>query len=279
VELDHYQREEGERPDEYAARMIVETNSAWTLNVIDDGKSGDGLVDYEIIDNGEPVGVLEVGRNTDASATANLAAWVRWAARTRVMPELKRAWLLECDSQSARFKPIFDLAGPIIRELEESGISQAGRFSTDSWRPDSASGRLLAIGVLSADVLPGAAPGYVATTFSSAAWAPDGPQAVVDELEKWLGRDQPDPTGLRRKLSNTQLAERHAFVWVDTQSLWAAWGALDEDPLPSEDPQVPSTITGVWVASATAGWRWSIGSGWSTLRHVRDAVHRAVGTQ
>ena len=76
VEFDHFRREEGERPEEYAARMIVETNSAWTLNVIDDGK-GDELVDYEIIDNGELAGVLEVGRNTDARATANLAAWAR----------------------------------------------------------------------------------------------------------------------------------------------------------------------------------------------------------
>jgi hypothetical protein len=99
VVLDHYQRRNGERPDEYAARMIVETNSPWTLKVIDDGKSGDGLVDYEIVDNGKPAGVLEVGRNTDASATANLAAWQRRAAQSRVLPGLKWSWLLECDPQ------------------------------------------------------------------------------------------------------------------------------------------------------------------------------------
>jgi hypothetical protein len=45
VPLDHYQRLDGERPDEYAARMIVETNSVWSLKVIDDGKSGEGLVE------------------------------------------------------------------------------------------------------------------------------------------------------------------------------------------------------------------------------------------
>jgi hypothetical protein len=128
VVLDHYQRRNGERPDEYAARMIVETNCPWTLKVIDDGKSGDGLVDYEIIDNGKPAGVLEVGRNTDASATANLAAWQRWAARPRVLPGLKWSWLLECDPQQARFKQIFNLALPILTELEKARIQGAGRF-------------------------------------------------------------------------------------------------------------------------------------------------------
>jgi len=165
VALDRYRRLDGKRPDEYAARMIVETNSVWTLKVIDDGKSGEGLVDYEMIDNGRPTGVFEVGRNTDASARANLAAWQRWAARPRVLRGLKRAWLLECDSQTAMFKPIFDLAMPILSELEEADIREAGRFSADSWRPDSPSGRLVAIGVLSANVIPDLPPGYVATTY------------------------------------------------------------------------------------------------------------------
>jgi hypothetical protein len=66
--------------------MIVETNSAWTLEVIDDGKSGPGLVDYQMLDNGNPAGVLEVGRNTDREATANTAAWLRQASQPRVLP-------------------------------------------------------------------------------------------------------------------------------------------------------------------------------------------------
>jgi hypothetical protein len=35
VVLDHYQRLDGERIDECAARMIVETNSEWTLKLVD----------------------------------------------------------------------------------------------------------------------------------------------------------------------------------------------------------------------------------------------------
>jgi hypothetical protein len=234
-------------------------------------------VDYEIIDNGKPAGVLEVGRNTDASATANLAAWQRRAARPRVLPGLKWSWLLECDPQQARFKQIFNLALPILTELEKAGIQGAGRFSADRWRPDSFGGRLLAIGVLSARVIDQYRnPGYVVTTSSgSSAWAPVGPQAVVEELEEWLRSNQPDPAGLRRKLSTTHLPHRHAFVWVDLRSPWAALGALDEDPVPSGDPQLPSPITGVWVASGSAGWRWSVGPGWSKLRHVEDALRRA----
>jgi hypothetical protein len=275
VILDHYQRRNGERPDEYAARMIVETNSAWTLKVIDDGKSGDGLVDYEIIDNGKPAGVLEVGRNTDANATANVAAWVRWAARPRVLPGLKWSWGLECDAQQAKFKQIFNLALPILTELEKAGIQSADGLSADG--PDSFGGRLSAIGVLSASVIDQHRnPGRVVTVSGTSAWAPDGPQAVVEELEEWLQSTQPDPTGLRRKLSTTHLPHRHAFVWVDLRSPWAAWGALDEDPLPSGDPGLPSPLTGVWVASGTAGWTWSVGKGWSKLCHVEDALRRAM---
>ncbi len=256
--------------------MIVETNSAWTLKVIDDGKSGVGLVDYEMTDNSKPAGVLEVGRNTDAIATANTAAWQRWAARPHVLPGLRWSWLLACDLQQARFKQIFDLALPILAELENAGIQEAGRFSADSWRPGSFGGRLLAIGVQSARVMDQHRPGYVATTSGSSAWASPGPQAVVEELEEWLQSNEPDPAGLRRKLSNTNLPHRHAFVWVDLRSPWAASGALNEDPLPSGDPRLPSPITGVWVASSTAGWKWSVGSGWSKLRHVEDALRRAT---
>lgn len=275
--LNHFRPERGERHDEFAARIIVETNSSWTLRVIDDGTSGDGLVDYEIVDSDKPTGVLEAGRNTDASATANAAAWQRWAAEPRVLPGLKWAWGLICDPHRAKFKQIHKQALPILRELEAASIQCADRISSDGWRSDSFGGRLMAIGVLSATAFDqNRKPGFVIATTGDSASAPLGPQAVVDELEGWLTSNDADPVGLRRKLSSTQLPNRHAFVWVDLRSPWAAWLALDKDPLPSVDPRLPSPITGVWIASGSAGWRWDADTGWSRIHHVEEAVHLAL---
>jgi hypothetical protein len=256
--------------------MIVETNSAWTLKVIDDGKSGAGLEDYQMLDNGKPAGVLEVGRNTDGTATKNTAAWLRRASQPRVLPGLRWSWGLLCDGEKAMFKRIFDLALPILKELEGAGIQRVDRFSRDNWKPNSFSARLMEIGVMSASMIDEhRKPGYVIVTLGSSVSAPLGPQPVVLELEQWLGSNEPDQAGLRRKLT-THLPQRHAFVWVDLRSPWAAWRALEEDPLPTGDPQLPSPMNGVWVANATAGWMWSAGSGWSKLRNVREAVSHAA---
>src|SRR4051812_50215990 len=104
VVLDHYQRRNGERPDEYAARMIVETNCPWTLKVIDDGKSGDGLVDYEIIDNGKPAGAFGVGGKTEATQKANSPRGQRGEPRPPEYPGLKGPGLLGGDPKQRGFK-------------------------------------------------------------------------------------------------------------------------------------------------------------------------------
>ncbi|MBF6238711.1 hypothetical protein IU474_16805 [Nocardia otitidiscaviarum] len=255
--------QKGERRDEYAARLIVEANSCYELTAVDHN-SGVRLVDYTVAPSGsEPIGVLEVGRNTTESIVRGRQAFLRYASGGYSAPDLHSSWILGCRSDT-QFKPLFKRALPILMEIEAADIDQVD--FRDSWRAGGFSQRLREIGVRSASVVSGGQP--PARIFVTLTWglaAPIGPKAVVDELEQWLtGESTRD---LREKLSADGAAERHAFVWVDASSAYGAWRALREEALPILPPQLPPEVTHVWVTNGYAGWFWSP-LGWSRLSCV-----------
>lgn len=264
-----------QRQDEFAARIIVETNSDYRLLLNDDG-SADGLVDYLIVERGSHVGVLEVGRNTDPASKANYAAWASAATNPPVSPDLAWWWWISCN-ESFKYKGFQKRIVPILRDMESAGVQLANRLSLDSWRPDSFAGRLIARGVVSARVVElGRNPGRIDVTSSGSSIAAAGVQALVDEHVRWLGSEAPDQAGLRRKLSvHSQLPHRQAFVWVDAQSALVAWHALGEDLAETLDPPLPNPLTGIWIASSTEGWGWATDKGWFKLEHIATAVSHA----
>ena len=71
-----------------------------------------------------------------------------------------------------------------------------------------------------------------------------------------------------KKLEASQLTEKHLFLLVDDSGLEFGpyYAVAAERAVPAGDPDVPETITTLWLAS---GWalggvlRWSGASGWS----------------
>lgn len=262
-----------ERPDEYAAHLVVAHNLDTGVQFHDDGTEP-GMVDYLILDGSDAVGALEVGRNTSEARTKASRAWERHALDPMVAAELTRSWSVSClQDNPPTFAGLQQRLVPVFRLLEAED-----RSSCDVWSPSrSVSGTpehtLAQLGIQMAyahDAPDGVARIWISVGGGgSSAMSPDAP---LEQLESWLASDATDPAGLRRKLAATGLSHRHAFVWVDLQSDFAAHRWLDEDRLPDRDPVLPTEVTAVWLTNGARGWHWSPAGGWKHLDGLDDAM-------
>jgi len=108
---------------------------------------------------------------------------------------------------------------------------------------------------------------------------PEGVGGFVDSassaLPQWIGEFLRDPEreDVLFKLRHTDAQERWVFVPVTFGgAAWPVWSYLmgDLEYLPPTEPNLPYSVTGVWVASTfgTRGVRWD-SAGWRSFR-VRE---------
>ncbi|MBF5000707.1 hypothetical protein IRT45_26565 [Nocardia sp. BSTN01] len=272
-----------ERREEYAARLIVEANTEYQLEVIDDG-SADGLVDYRLLDrDGRMVGALEVGRNTVQAARGSEKAYWNKVAGGRRVAGLTKTWLVLCERDETRFNRLLAALAPLLAELESTARTyvDAGRAHPFGGLDQSVDWKLKALGVLSVSCVDprGDGPEVFIESLSGYRSAL-GAETTVGEVEIWLSSTGSDQQGARRKLSATAMPERHMFVWVDHYHVQASRG-LAEPELPARDPVMPGEITHLWLAADSGlrgigGWHWSPTQRWSRLADVETSVVRAA---
>jgi hypothetical protein len=202
-----------ERPDEYAAHLIVANNLGSAVQFHDDG-SAPGLVDYLIMDGSDAIGALEVGRNTSTSRTKTSRAWGRHALEPMTAPELTRTWSVSCwQDDPPIFAGLQQRLVPVLRALEADGRSSCDVWSPNRYVRGTPEQMLAQLRIQMAhahDAHDGVARIWVSVgTGGSSATSPDAP---LSQLEAWLTSDAADPAGDRRKLAATGLPQRHAFV-------------------------------------------------------------------
>jgi hypothetical protein len=276
----------GERVEEFAARCVVERNSDYTLQLLDDG-AVDQSVDYLVLaERGiTELGVLEVGRNTSESARASEAAHERHTAGPRRIAGLRRSWHIGIDRDRARFRSVLPNVGALLLEAESLSRWEISTWGAYGYGADGQTleWRLARLGVRSATALEVAGEPAIWISPMHGWSAGANPESAIDEVEAWLGSGSSDQRGIRRKLlTRPDLPERHLFVWADRQKMRAAY-ALGRAELPSRAPQLPAHITHLWLAaesgfSGCGGWAWAAVSGWRPLTDVERIVNEAYAT-
>jgi len=273
----------GERREEFAARLIVEANTDYTLDVVDDG-SANNLVDYRVLDrDGLPVGTLEVGRNTVPAARKADDAYRKNVAGPQRIAGLTKTWLVFCERDGTRFNLLLRQLAPLLRELESAerttvdtygAYPYGGRETTVEWR-------LAVLGIRRVSSFDPRDDGPEVHIESTYGWNSSlGPDITLAEAEAWLSSDGADQRGARRKLAAEGLPERHMFLWVDRHNVQASRG-LAEPELPTRNPALPPEVTHLWLTADSGlrgigGWHWSSTRKWSQLDEVEPSVDQSV---
>jgi hypothetical protein len=257
-----------ESRSEFAACLLVRHNSDVQLKFNDDRRA-DGLVDYLITSaGGVDIGALEVGTNTSESRTASETAWQKHARDPVDAPTLRQSWSLMCWTQSpANFSRLHRKVIPVLERLEAAGQDRCDTATAARYHAGTPEHELANLQVVLAHALPPRAgkTAQVVVNLAGGGASRSEAEAPLSHLEDWLHSPDPDPAGMRSKLAATGLSQRHAFVWVDFQSEFAAHRWLREGELPQRAPRLPTEVTHVWLASGSAGWSWSPAVGWAQL--------------
>jgi hypothetical protein len=262
--------EHREYVDEYTAYLVVDRFGDLTLRHNDDSSAG-GQVDYLIVDGGAVVGALEVGRCASPARPGNLPPDTSFSA-----PMLDNSWYLTCSPDAGpTWNELEKQVIPVLQRMEIGGRTAGGPWRGSSRRSDR---ELAALNVLNAEIAPTIPAGSPPTVRLTVHW--DGgsltaPQTPLTRIEQWLADPGDEQVGMRSKLKATGLAARHAFVWMDDYAAEGAGHRLDDPP--DRDPDLPTEVTHVWLASASTGWSWAPHRGWRPVAHIDEAHRMAQG--
>jgi hypothetical protein len=193
-----------------------------------------------------------------------------------VVNDLHGGWVVSV-FPSCRVRQLRAELPTLLRGLEEAGIANldapVGR--TPAWLEPLGE----RLGIAAVHQGPTSRPGSIYLTIEL---EPERTGGVVpsngDAIAAWLGAflREPMQADVLKKLRNSGVSERHAFVFVPgfTPAPWPVPYLLmiDPVPLPTTVPDLPSEVTDAWVASTwstTTGLRWSPEVGW---RHFSKTV-------
>ena len=251
--------------EEEWARRIVEKEIRRSVKLHDDG-SRDGMYDLRIGPVDAPELAVECVGAVDPTRTET---WNIGPARGPLERELRGDWFVTL-TPNARIKAMEQRIEPLLRELEDQGVSEvAVDHRSLRWRDSAVLEELESLGVTYAMCfrLPGE--GEVHLTM-------EGTGGVVDTqgtaVPGWVGQflRDPDQEDVLGKLQRSDAAERHAFIFVVLGG--APWPVeyyfnfTGLDQLPTEAPSLPQPVTGVWIVGQLGqvgqkGLRWD-GSAW-----------------
>ena len=251
-------------PYEELARQILSRVLRTEVTLHDDG-SEPSMYDLAVLGRDGPSAAVEVTSATDGEA---LALW-------RIMNEKEGRWQVEGLAGGwsaalhpwARGKRVWKELPSLLAVMEQGGITDL-RHANDPLVEEIAD----ELGVADLVQLGTESPGRIYVTLSLPSERTGGgvPETGTP-LSKWIGEylRGPDRADVLRKLASSLLPERHAVVVVPplSEALFPVVDLLirDDAPTPSEDPDLPSEVTSVWVFSTWTtgrGFRWSRDGGW-----------------
>lgn len=242
------------------ARQIVE-RELHVQTVINDDGSAPSMYDLRIGPPHAPQVAIECFRSVD---DAFIETWNVGPARGPLHLALKNNWIVEV-STKARIKKFKQHIEPILQELENRGIYNLLVDHYLKWQDSALFGRLSSLDVTHAVCyeLPGT--GKVELALPGIGGAVDErggavPNWISELLRKLKYQD------VLRKLERSGAEEKHAFVFVGFAGApWEVESYLARDikHSPTQAPDLPFPITGVWIISEEAqrGVRWD-GNAW-----------------
>src|SRR5215210_1726771 len=232
--------------EEEWARRIVQKELRRSVVVNDDG-SRPGMYDLRIGPADAPELAVECVGAVDPT---RVETWNVGPARGPLELALRGDWLITL-TPSARIKDIKKRLAPLLRELEDRGLS---RFSVDRlprWRDASLFEELESLGVEYGSCLRLPGKGKVSLSMTGTGGGVDTQGTAVPG---WVGQFLRDPAreDVLCKLQRSGATDRHAFVLVDLGG--APWPVdyyfnftKELDQLPTEAPNLPPPVTGVWI--------------------------------
>lgn len=251
-----------ERPDESAARKVVEARLGVQLRFADTT----GGVDYVFEWAGAP-SALEVTRLTDRREKEGMKVWAnRYSVRETHL--LRHSWWVVTEGHP-QYSTVYELIVPALQELE---LHQLQEYSSqmDWWLEHSPTLRDAVQRLRSARVSDArhiSTKGEVRQVLlsPSGGWVSDGPNGALEELENFLA----SASDVLEKLRSSAAHERHAWIWTDTDTPGRVRRPLEstEWGLPTRAPSLPDEITHLWVVDEQTGngWTWFRVEGWSTI--------------
>jgi hypothetical protein len=251
--------------EEEWARRIVEKELRRSV-VVHDDNSRPSMYDLRIGRADAPELAVECVRAIDPTREETLSVGL---AQGPLELALRGDWVI-MHEPSARIKAIKKRLEPLLRELEDRGLST---FSVDRGlrgRATSLFEELESLDVVygSCFSLPGT--GKVILQMTGTGGVGDSQGTAVPG---WVGQflRHPDREDVIQKLRRSGAAERHAFIIVYPGGTpfpveYYFNFTKELDPLPTEAPNLPQPVTGVWIVSVLGqkgqkGLRWN-GSAW-----------------
>jgi hypothetical protein len=237
------------------ARQIVEKELNAPTVINDDG-SAPGMYDLRIGPAHAPQVAIECFQAVDEAFTET---WNIGPARGPLQLSLKSNWIVEV-STKARIKKFKQHIEPILQELENRGIYNLLVDHHLKWQDSTLFGKLSSLDVTHAVCyeLPGT--GKVELGLPGIGGAVDERGGAVPSWISDLLR-KPKYQDVLRKLERSGATEQHAFVFVGF--VGAPWEvesylARDINHTPTQPPDLPFPLTGVWIISEAAKWglRW-----------------------
>jgi len=260
---------QSERDDERNARSIVER----VLKVEMEFADLTGGIDY-VFTRGDRTAALEVSRITREDRRKGQEAWLK-RGQSMEVPHLRNSWIVMTDGYPV-YKGIWQPLSAalsqlemhrleryesemkwwlrhvptleeVLRELDRRKVRTATSYACITTHPkDEVSKIILA---------------------PSGSWMSDGPNGTVAELNQYLTSGASEDNF--RKLTLSDMSERHLWFWVDSHSLERLRDpVLDPDghlALPSIMPDLPEHVTHLWLVDDVVnhGWLWTRDGEWS----------------
>jgi hypothetical protein len=248
--------------EEEWARRIVEKELKRSVVINDDG-SRPSMYDLRIGPADAPELAIECVGAIDPTRTET---WNVGPVRGPLKRALRGDWFVTL-TPNARIKAMEQRIGPLLRELEDRGVSDVPVERMLRGRGTPILEELESLGVTYASCfrLPGE--GTVHRTMEGTGGG------VVDfqgtAVPAWVGQflRDPDREDVLHKLRLSGAAERHAFIFgVLGGTPWEVDYYLnfeELDQLPTDAPNLPQPVTEVWIVGELGqkGLRWN-GSAW-----------------
>lgn len=252
------------------ARRIVEKELSRTVVINDDG-SAPGMYDLRVGPPDAPEVAVECVGAVDQTYTET---WNVGPAKGPLQLSIKGDWTVEI-APTARVKVIRQNIEHLLQELEARGIYNVYADYRLEWDAPALSGRLDSLKITHASCYSRQGTGKVHLTMP-------GTGGAVDEqgsaLPAWVGEFLRDPArrDVLGKLQRSGAAERHAFLIATlTGTPWPVESYLmgNLDHVPSQVPDLPAPVTGVWVVSGMGrrGVRWA-GTTWKLFEARGEGI-------
>jgi hypothetical protein len=255
--------------DERWAQQIIEKELDCTVAIHDDN-SQPHMYDLRIGAVEAPDVAIECVGAVDSDFTET---WKRGPGRGPLHLKVKGNWTIGI-TWKTQIRTIERHIEPILQNLEEQDVSEV-RVDHFLKRDDSGLHKELEsldIRYVSCFRMPGTGRVHM---------IPDGVTGFVDAagsaLPQWIEEFLCDPKqeDVLAKLRRTSAQERWVYVPVTFGGApWPVWSYLmgELECLPTTEPNLPSPVTGIWVASTfgTHGVRWD-SAGWRLFRVREDS--------